>query len=47
MLGWFKQPFKGRADLRGRKFRPIGMNAQLREEAGASVVSIPGGRGPA
>jgi TRAP-type mannitol/chloroaromatic compound transport system substrate-binding protein len=43
MFGWFKQPFKGWADLKGRKFRAVGMNAQLLSKAGASVVSIPGG----
>jgi len=43
MFGWFKQPFKGWADLKGRKFRAVGMNAQILKEAGASVVSIPGG----
>ncbi len=43
MFGWFKQPFKGWADLKGRKFRAVGMNAQLLSKAGAAVVSIPGG----
>ncbi len=43
MFGWFKQPFKGWADLKGRKFRAVGMNAQILKEAGASVVSMPGG----
>jgi TRAP-type mannitol/chloroaromatic compound transport system substrate-binding protein len=43
MLGWFKTPFKGWADLKGRKFRAVGMNAQILKEAGASVVSIAGG----
>jgi TRAP-type mannitol/chloroaromatic compound transport system substrate-binding protein len=43
MFGWFKQPFKGWADLKGRKFRAVGMNAQILKEAGAAVVSIPGG----
>jgi TRAP-type mannitol/chloroaromatic compound transport system substrate-binding protein len=43
MFGWFKQPFKGWADLKGRKFRAVGMNAQILQEAGAAVVSIPGG----
>jgi TRAP-type mannitol/chloroaromatic compound transport system substrate-binding protein len=43
MFGWFKQPFKGWGDLKGRKFRAVGMNAQIPKEAGATVVSIPGG----
>jgi TRAP-type mannitol/chloroaromatic compound transport system substrate-binding protein len=43
MFGWFKQPFKGWGDLKGRKFRAVGMNAQILKEAGAAVVSIPGG----
>jgi TRAP-type mannitol/chloroaromatic compound transport system substrate-binding protein len=43
MFGWFKQPFKGWADLKGRKIRAVGMNAQLLNSAGAAVVSMPGG----
>lgn len=43
MFGWFKTPFKGWADLKGRKFRAVGMNAQILKEAGASVVSMAGG----
>src|SRR5262247_2340243 len=43
MFGWFKQPFKGWADLKGRKMRAVGMNAQILSVAGASVVSMPGG----
>ena len=43
MFGWFKQPFKGWADLKGRKMRAVGMNAQLLSAAGATVVSMPGG----
>ncbi len=43
MFGWFKQPFKGWADLKGRKMRAVGMNAQLLSAAGAAVVSMPGG----
>ena len=43
MFGWFKQPFKGWADIKGRKMRAVGMNAQILQAAGATVVSIPGG----
>lgn len=43
MFGWFKQPIKGWADLKGRKFRAVGMNALILKEAGATVVSLPGG----
>ena len=43
MFGWFKQPFKGWEDLKGRKMRAVGMNAQILSAAGASVVSMPGG----
>src|SRR5436190_1446133 len=43
MFGWFKQPFKGWDDLKGRKMRAVGMNAQILNMAGASVVSMPGG----
>lgn len=43
MFGWFKQPFKGWADLKGRKMRAVGMNAQILSAAGATVVSVAGG----
>ena len=43
MFGWFKEPFKGWSDLKGRKIRAVGMNAQILNAAGASVVSMPGG----
>jgi len=43
MFGWFKQPFKGWEDLKGRKMRAVGMNAQILNAAGAAVVSMPGG----
>lgn len=43
MFGWFKQPFKGWGDLKGRKLRAVGMNALILNAAGASVVSMPGG----
>src|SRR3954471_15679023 len=43
MFGWFKQPFKGWDDLKGRKMRAVGMNAQILNAAGATVVSMPGG----
>ncbi len=43
MFGWFKTPFKGWADLKGRRFRAVGMNAQILKEAGAAVVSMAGG----
>ncbi len=43
MLGWFKKPIKGWADMKGRKIRAVGMNASLLKEAGATVVSLPGG----
>jgi TRAP-type mannitol/chloroaromatic compound transport system substrate-binding protein len=43
MFGWFKQPFKGWEDLKGRKMRAVGMNAQILSAAGAAVVSMPGG----
>lgn len=43
MFGWFKAPFKGWEDVKGRKMRAVGMNAQILKEAGATVVSLPGG----
>ena len=34
MFGWFKQPFTGWQDLKGRKMRAVGMNAQILHAAG-------------
>jgi TRAP-type mannitol/chloroaromatic compound transport system substrate-binding protein len=42
MFGWFKEPFKGWADLKGRKMPRGRHEAQILNAAGASVVSMPG-----
>jgi len=42
-LGWFKKPFKSWEDVKGLKIRAVGMYAQMLKEAGAGVVSLPGG----
>jgi TRAP-type mannitol/chloroaromatic compound transport system substrate-binding protein len=43
-LGWFKKgEIKSPADLRGIKYRTVGMSADLFKQLGASVVILPGG----
>jgi TRAP-type mannitol/chloroaromatic compound transport system substrate-binding protein len=43
-LGWFKQaPPKKAADLKGFKYRTIGLAADLMQELGMSVAQLPGG----
>lgn len=42
-LGWFKNPIRSVADLRGLKFRAAGMAADVFRELGASVVTLPAG----
>jgi len=41
--GWFNKPLKSWADLKGLKFRAAGMTAEVFKEAGATVVTLPGG----
>jgi TRAP-type mannitol/chloroaromatic compound transport system substrate-binding protein len=43
VLGWFKRPVKGWADLKGRKCRETGVTAEVFVQSGMSVVNIPGG----
>jgi TRAP-type mannitol/chloroaromatic compound transport system substrate-binding protein len=42
-LGWFKTPIERADQLRGLKYRTVGLAADLFAELGAAVVSIPGG----
>ena len=42
-FGWFKRELKTRADIRGLKYRTVGLSIDLFTEMGASVVAMPGG----
>lgn len=42
-LGWFKQPIESAEQFRGLKYRTVGLAADLFNEMGAAVVSLPGG----
>jgi TRAP-type mannitol/chloroaromatic compound transport system substrate-binding protein len=42
-LGWFKSPIEKPEQIRGLKYRTVGLAADLFNEMGAAVVSIPGG----
>ena len=42
-LGWFKTPVQKSDDLKGVKFRTVGLSADLFKQLGASVVILPGG----
>jgi len=42
-LGWFKQPITSAEQIRGLKYRTVGLAADLMAEMGAAVVSLPGG----
>ncbi|MBW8269887.1 TRAP transporter substrate-binding protein [Caldovatus aquaticus] len=42
-LGWFKQPIERVEQLRGLKFRTVGLATDLFAELGAAVVALPGG----
>ncbi|MBR0683423.1 TRAP transporter substrate-binding protein [Roseomonas eburnea] len=42
-LGWFKNPIERADQLRGLKYRTVGLAADLFAELGAAVVSLPGG----
>ncbi|MCB4824389.1 TRAP transporter substrate-binding protein [Roseicella aerolata] len=42
-LGWFRQPLERVEQVRGMKFRTVGLAADLMAEMGAAVVSLPGG----
>jgi TRAP-type mannitol/chloroaromatic compound transport system substrate-binding protein len=42
-LGWFKNPIERPEQIRGLKYRTVGLAADLFTEMGAAVVSLPGG----
>lgn len=42
-LGWFKKPIRSLADLRGLKYRTVGLAADLFQKMGLSVAQLPGG----
>jgi len=42
-FGWFRQPIERADQLRGLKYRTVGLAADLMAELGAAVVSLPGG----
>jgi TRAP-type mannitol/chloroaromatic compound transport system substrate-binding protein len=42
-LGWFKKPVTSANDLRGLKYRTVGLAADLFQAMGTSVAQLPGG----
>jgi TRAP-type mannitol/chloroaromatic compound transport system substrate-binding protein len=42
-FGWFKKPIKGLADIKGLKYRTVGLAANVLQEMGMAVVQLPGG----
>ncbi len=42
-LGWFKSPIERVEQIRGLKYRTVGLAADLFNEMGAAVTSLPGG----
>ncbi|MGE0312139.1 MAG: TRAP transporter substrate-binding protein [Lautropia sp.] len=42
-LGWFKKPIKSAADIKGLKYRTVGLAADLFQQMGARVTQLPGG----
>jgi TRAP-type mannitol/chloroaromatic compound transport system substrate-binding protein len=42
-LGWFKRPVRSAADLKGLKYRTVGLAADLFQAMGVSVAQLPGG----
>ncbi len=42
-LGWFKKEIKTADDLKGLKYRTVGLSADLMQEMGAAVTILPGG----
>jgi TRAP-type mannitol/chloroaromatic compound transport system substrate-binding protein len=42
-LGWFKKPIKSAAELKGLKYRTVGLAADLFQAMGAKVTQLPGG----
>ncbi len=42
-LGWFKRPVNSMADMRGLKYRTVGLAADLMQAMGLAVAQLPGG----
>ena len=42
-LGWFKKPVNSMADLKGLKYRTVGLAADLMQAMGLAVAQLPGG----
>ena len=42
-LGWFKKPIKQAAELKGLKYRTVGLAADLFQQMGSKVTQLPGG----
>ncbi|MGE0153072.1 MAG: TRAP transporter substrate-binding protein [Reyranellaceae bacterium] len=42
-LGWFKKPVTSMADMRGLKYRTVGLAADLMQAMGLAVAQLPGG----
>ena len=42
-LGWFKKPVNSMADLKGLKYRTVGLAADLMQAMGMAVAQLPGG----
>lgn len=42
-LGWFKKPIKSAEELKGLKYRTVGLAADLFQELGVKVTQLPGG----
>jgi TRAP-type mannitol/chloroaromatic compound transport system substrate-binding protein len=42
-LGWFKKPIRSMADMRGLKYRTVGLAADLMQAMGLAVAQLPGG----
>jgi TRAP-type mannitol/chloroaromatic compound transport system substrate-binding protein len=42
-LGWFKKPIKNASQLKGLKYRTVGLAADLMQELGCKVTQLPGG----
>ncbi|MFW6150743.1 MAG: TRAP transporter substrate-binding protein [Chloroflexota bacterium] len=43
LFGWFKEPVDSMEDFKGMKFRTAGIWGEMLTEAGAAVVTMPGG----
>jgi TRAP-type mannitol/chloroaromatic compound transport system substrate-binding protein len=42
-LGWFKKPIKSADDMKGLKYRTVGLAADVMQEMGLKVTQLPGG----